>query len=330
MTSEAATCETSTDRSLETAVRTLTEELETLSQRTDQLADRVDELETENESLADENDRLRSRVRELECETDDLESRADHLEAQTTGLETLTATLESETERLENRTTAVINRSGANKARIEELQARELEKGAHLLEENVDQHDLELDGGRLERIRKDDDRTYYRLPDADDPLGRGGSVALVHADLLPIQQLARMDEDMLRSTTNSLPSRLAAKLWNVRSDPTAGDDPWQSGCKNVREYVKASDLKHWIRRQKPGTSDAYAKKLGSRTIDALLDLSKNRLAIRRKRERKNGLEYTERRILLTADAEIPGETGATGTANRLGDAPKTADVTGER
>ncbi|WP_242695651.1 cell division protein ZapB [Halomontanus rarus] len=337
MASETVLCEPSTDRSLETAVRTLTEELEMLRQRTDQLTDRVDELETENESLVDENARLRSRVRGLECETDDLGSRTDHLEeqtteleTQTTTLETQTTTLESETDRLENRTTAVINRSGANKARIEELQARELEKGAHLLEENVDQHDLEIDGGRLERIRKDDDRTYYRLPDADDPLGRGGSVTLAHADLLPIQQLARMDEDMLRSTTNSLPSRLAAKLWNVRSDPTAGDDPWQSGCKNVREYVKASDLKHWIRRQEPGTSDAYAKKLVSRTIDALLDLSKNRLAIRRKRERKNGLEYTERRILLTADAEIPGETGATGTANRHGDAPKTADVTGER
>ena len=41
---------------------------------------------------------------------------------------------------------------------------------------------------------------------------------------------------------------------------------------------------------------------------ALLDLSKNRLAIRKKTERTNGLEYTERRVILPADAEIPGET----------------------
>ncbi|WP_207591639.1 hypothetical protein [Halomontanus rarus] len=356
MTSEAESRETRTDRSLEATVWTLTDALETLRRRTDRLTDRVDELETENDTLEDENARLRSRVRELESETDglesrttrladqtaDLEFRADRLEERTTDLDDRTTTLESktdrlethtdqletETDRLENRTTAAINRSGANKERIEELQARELEKGAHLREENVDRHDLELDGGRLEKIRKDDDRRYYRLPDADDPLQRGDTVSLAHADLLPIQQLARMDEDMLRSTTNALPSRLAAKLWKARTDPTAGDDPWRSGCKNVREYVKASDLKHWIRRQEPGTSDAYAKKLVSRTIDALLDLSKNRLAIRRKRERKNGLEYTERRVLLTAEAEIPGETGST-DANRRTD-PTTTDVTGER
>ncbi|WP_276255506.1 hypothetical protein [Halomontanus rarus] len=363
MTSEAESRETRTDRSLEATVRTLTDALGTLRRRTDRLIDRVDELETENDTLEDENARLRSRVRELESETDGLESRttrladqtadlgfrADRLEEQTTDLddrtttlETCTTTLESktdrlethtdqletETERLENLTTAAINRSGANKERIEELQARELEKGAHLLEENVDRHDLELDGGRLEKIRRDDDRRYYRLPDADDPLQRGDTVSLAHADLLPIQQLARMDEDMLRSTTNALPSRLAAKLWKARTDPTVGDDPWRSGCKNVREYVKASDLKHWIRRREPGTSDAYAKKLVSRTIDALLDLSKNRLAVRRKRERKNGLEYTERRVLLTAEAEIPGETGSSDATRRTD--PTTTDVTGER
>ena len=43
-------------------------------------------------------------------------------------------------------------------------------------------------------------------------------------------------------------------------------------------------------------------------IDPLLDLSKNRLAIRKRTERKNGLEYTERRIVLPADVDIPGET----------------------
>ena len=67
---------------------------------------------------------------------------------------------------------------------------------------------------------------------------------LAHGDLLPIQQLARMDEDMLRSTTNALPTRLAAKLWRARTDESVGDDPWQTGCKNVREFVKASDMRH--------------------------------------------------------------------------------------
>ena len=104
------------------------------------------------------------------------------------------------------------------------------------------------------------------------------------------------------------PSRLSAKLWQARTDDAVGDDPWRSGCKSVAEYVTAGDLKHWIRRREPGTSEAYAKKLVSRTIDAILELSKHRLAVRRKTERKNGLEYTERRLVLPAAADIPGET----------------------
>ena len=132
-----------------------------------------------------------------------------------------------------------------------------------------------------------------------------------------------MDDDMLQSTTNALPTRLAAKLWRARTDSSVGDDPWNSGCKGVREYVKAGDLKHWIRRQEPGTSESYAKKLVSRTIDAVLDLSKHRLAVRKRTERKNGLEYTERRLIVPGDAAIPGETTATNEQP-----PETADVLG--
>jgi len=119
-----------------------------------------------------------------------------------------------------------------------------------------------------------------------------------------------MDEDMLRATTSSLPSRLAATLWKARVDPTVGDNPWRKGSTSVREYVTAGDLKHWIRRQETGVSDEYAKKLVSRTIDALLDLSKSRLAIKKKSQRKNGLEYTERRVLLMTGVDIPGETAS--------------------
>lgn len=60
-----------------------------------------------------------------------------------------------------------------------------------------------------------------------------------------------MDE-MRRSTTSALPTHLAAKLWQARTDPTVGDNPWRQGCKTVREYVKASDPKHWILRQEQG------------------------------------------------------------------------------
>ncbi len=280
-------------------LESLARELAAIRDRNERLAVRVEDLEDDLHRATDRVDTLEDETDVLRDETETLRSENDHLRDRLEDLETETTSTSAAVE-------AAHRRSGANKQRLEELQSRELEKGAHLLETNVDRHEIDVDGGRLEKIRTGDE-CYYRLPDADDPLDRSDAT-LAHADLLPIQQLARMDEDMLRSTTNALPSRLAAKLWKARTDPSVGDNPWQSGCKNVREYVKASDLKHWIRRREPGTSDAYAKKLVSRTIDALLDLSKNRLAVRRKRERKNGLEYTERRVLLTADAEIPGET----------------------
>ncbi len=85
-------------------------------------------------------------------------------------------------------------------------------------------------------------------------------MSLAYGDLLPIQQLARMDDDMLRSSANALPTRLAAKLWRARTDSSVGDDPWKRGCKGVADYLKASDLKHWIRSpQKSSISDGLYK-----------------------------------------------------------------------
>ncbi len=113
---------------------------------------------------------------------------------------------------LERFTKAVARKVESNKTRIEELQARELEKGVHLNAENVTAGEVPVGADHLERITKEDG-AYYRVPDSEDPLNRGGSVQLSHGDLLPIQQLAHMDEDMLRSATSSLPAQLAAKLW---------------------------------------------------------------------------------------------------------------------
>ncbi|MHC3439817.1 hypothetical protein ACYJ1Y_17430 [Natrialbaceae archaeon A-gly3] len=294
-----------------------------------------EDLEDLLEAVADlreQNERLTERVDDLECDLEQTETELETLETEYEALQNTTDRLrdrledcETESTRLDALTDAARKRSGVNKQRIEELQARELEKGAHLRETNVDTHEIDVDGGRLEQLTKTDGHTYYRLPEQADPLERGGDVTLAHSDLLPIQQLARMDEEMLRSTSNSLPTRLAAKLWRARTDPSIGDNPWERGCKDIAEFVKASDLKHWIRRQEPGTSETYAKKLVSRTIDAILDLSKNRLAVRKRTERKNGLEYTERRLILPEDVDIPGET-ATTTAENTAATPETAGV----
>ncbi|WP_440772694.1 hypothetical protein [Natronorubrum sp. DTA28] len=322
----------------------LRERLETLEDRLERKDDRIETLERDRDRLEATVDRLDGRVAELERATERLEADTEQLERDTDRLEADTDRLETETTRLDSVTDAALNKAGANKERIAELQSRELEKGAHLRTEQVDEHAVTVPEGRLERIEKDDGAAYYRLPEHADPLERNDSVSLAYGDLLPIQQLARMDDQRRRSAANALPTRLAAKLWQARADPSVGDDPWERGCKDVDEYVTASDLRHWIRRNEPGISESYAKKLVSRTIDSLLDLSKNRLAVRRKTERKNGLEYTERRVILPADASIPGETrrddgsestrrtevtdSTSGDATADSSDPETADVHG--
>ncbi len=289
-------------RSDASTIQTLAAELETLRER-------VDTLESELQRKGDHLESLGNQLQSLHSENEHLEERVETLERAESSTE---ARLGAHAKKLE-----------ANKSRVGELQAREFEKGAHLLEGNVDERTVEVGDGRLERIHKDDGNSYFRLPESDDPLERGANVSLSHGDLLPIQQLSKLDDDMLRATTSSLPSRLAAKLWKARADSSVGDNPWRSGCKDVREYVTASDMRHWIRRQDSGISETYAKKLVSRTIDTLLDLSKNRLAIRKKRQRKNGLEYVERRVVVMRDADIPGEATASS-----GPDPKTTDVDG--
>jgi len=271
------------------------------------------------QTLVDELERLHERVTTLENELSRKDDRIGLLEVELEGAHRENKNLEARLENLEEsqapieaRLDAHEKKLNANKDRVGELQARELEKGAHLLEDHVDEGEIDVVDGRLERIRKDDGESYFRLPESNDPLERGGDVSLSYGDLLPLQQLAKMDEDMLRATTSSLPSRLAAKLWKARTDPAVGDNPWRKGSTSVREYVTAGDMKHWIRRQEKGISDDYAKKLVSRTIDALLDLSKSRLAVKKRTQRKNGLEYTERRILLMDDVDIPGEMAGSG------------------
>ncbi|SFT04328.1 hypothetical protein [Halostagnicola kamekurae] len=279
----------------------------TTEQLPDHFSDRFEALENRIDTLEAELERKDDRLADLEQECNRLEKR-------TATLKERVADFESEPTRLENMAEAALKKATANKERVSELQSRELEKGAHLLEETVDVHTVDVADGRLERLMKDDGNAYYRVPKSADPLDPSGNVSLAYGDLLPIQQLARMDEEMRHSAANALPTRLAAKLWKARVDDTVGDNPWNTGCKDVDEYVKASDLKHWIRRQESGISETYAKKLVSRVIDAVLDLSKNRLAVRKRTERKNGLEYIERRLVLPADTAIPGESG-----------PRTAD-----
>ncbi|MFC6764622.1 hypothetical protein [Natrinema soli] len=266
-------------------------------ERIDELEDRVEELQKANKKKDERIDELEGRVEELETDIDDLGDEQDRKHARFDAATDL------------------------NDNRLNELMARELEKGAHLPEEIVIEFDLPIKEGRLEKIQKDNG-TYYRLPESEDPLARGGSTNLAHGDLLPIQQLAQMDGDMLDRTAKTKGDYLAAKLWQARDSEV--DNPWKNGCKGVQEYIDASEMKHWIRRElgRGAVDDAYAKKLVSRTIGAMKDLTKDRIVITKTKSGRSGVTSKERRVKIMDEVEIPGET------TQKDDADGTSDVHG--
>jgi hypothetical protein len=250
------------------------------------LEDRIETLEAENQRLREENADLREYV----------------------------------TTDVDGRLTALGKKTAANQQRVAELQSRELEKGAHIDADNVYEPSLTLDAGHVERFEKQGG-TYVRLPGSDDALDRGGTTTLAHADLLPIQQLAHLDEEMLAS--ESRPVRLAVTAWRERTvddqKSTNATRLWKRGSGDVRAYLDGGELATWIRVEETGISKAYAQKLATRTIDAVLDLTNGRCYDELRTHRKDGLQYKERRLVLPADASIPGE-------HRT---PQTAAVDGE-
>ncbi|WP_122091395.1 hypothetical protein [Halalkalicoccus subterraneus] len=262
-----------------------------------------------------------------------LDTVCDRLEALTDRVEELETQLEHKDERIEELEDtvqhqdafldAVRRRAGETREMVTELQSRELEKNAHLqwknVEPNIDTLDIEID--HLEQFTKDDGNRYARILGGDDPLDRGGEPALTPGDLLPIQQLARMDDDMLHSAASSKPIRLAAEVWQDHEQNQSR--LWNQGCSGVREYIDAGELAQWLRHNEPGVSKEYSQKLASRTIDALIDLTKSRLYVKQKSRQKDGLSYKEQRVVLPEESEIPGET------TLEADSPETADVGGE-
>lgn len=259
------------------------------------LAHEVQELRRENKDLRDE----------LETEREERRAHEEEIETLRGDIVTLRDELNTKSTLL----TALKNKSNGTREMVGELQARELEKGAHLrwetVESTVEDPRIEVGDGTVEQITKDDGREYARLPASDDPLERGGDVALAHADLLPIQQLARMDDEMLRTHVSTMGARLAVKAWQERDRDEFG--LWERGSGEVREFVNASDLRHFILAQEEGVNSEYAKKLVTRTIDALLELSRNKLGVKKCSRRKDGLNYKERRVVLTTSTKLPGE-----------------------
>jgi hypothetical protein len=216
---------------------------------------------------------------------------------------------ELQAEKAKNR--ALSTKVESTKQAVSEIQSRELEKGAHLREDNVDEYEVDVDGGRLERISKEDGGSYFRIPESEDPIGRGGETTLAHSDLLPIQQLAQMDEDILKQSTSTKQDYYAVKLWQERDKQNG---VWSKGGNAIREYIDAGEIHEWLYIEQIGrdnTSESAARKLADRTIESLKELTRHRIKIKKVRSGRSGVTSKERRIMIEADAEIPGETDPT-------------------
>ncbi|MFD1588061.1 hypothetical protein ACFR9U_13840 [Halorientalis brevis] len=309
--------------------------VDTLCERIESLEARVTELEQQSddtEALREENQQLRERVADLEARLDaqatlhwDSDDLQDVTLESTSGVEVPLGRIinakVSEQDLDEHLTDSTLTDA------VAELQSRELEKDGHLQYDTVTEHVelLDVDGDRLERFEGDDGNTWVRLPDAEDPLERSGTSALATADLLPIQQLARMDEEMLANATSRRADYLAAKAWAERGTKSKSS-LWSKGCRSVSEYVDASDLRVWIKanHQRPDEDMSYenAKKLAGKTLERIRELAKSRVYIEKRDRRKDGLKYKERRLVVPTDAEIPGKQSTADSA------PGTTEVTG--
>jgi hypothetical protein len=276
---------------------------------------------------------LERRLEELEATVEAQQERIDDLEADLERerearkdaeehIESLEATVQEQGALLE----ALQKRTGTTQAQLAELQARELEKGAHLRYDHIrpTRDRLDVPDDRLERFTDDEGQQWVRLPDHEDPLERSGTPRLTAADLLPIQQLARMDDQLLSSATGRRADYLAAKAWAERG---AHDRStlWSQGCNGVAEYVDASDVRVWLKsnheRADESLSYEHAKKLAGQTLERIRELANHRVYVEKRTHRKDGLQYKERRLVVPSDADIPGE----GTHQRD---PGTTDLPG--
>lgn len=273
-----------------------------LAAAVEKLTDRVDELEDQLENEREERAHLEERVDELEDENEALKKRFDR------------------------RTSTSWERIAYAEKALGEVQSLELEKGHHLRSENVDPDDLDVANGEVEFVDGDDGDEYARLPGSADPLERSCESVLATGDLLPIQQLARMEDDTLASATSKRSDFAAAKIWQKRGEHGASS-PWSRGGPGIRDYLDASDVRVFIKssleRDDESLSHDYAKKLAGEAMERIRELSKHRVRIQKRNRRKDGLAYKERRLIVDDDAEIPGETSSTDD-----EAPGTNGVTG--
>jgi len=251
--------------------------LDAIAEIESRFEDKIMDLEKRVDELEDEKDELRDRVDELEDENDKLRERADSLER-------------------ENE--LAVNGMKWNKDRLKELQTRELEKGAQLKTENLPlPEELEVSTEHAEKVTRSDGTEVLKLPGRDDPVdGTEHEVAVAMDDLLPIQRLARLPEDMLDDElANKKNVRRAVWLWDER------EDLMTKGSSGVHRYIDAGDLAMYLKTRFEIDPSSETTK---RVMKQFVEYANNRAYIKKQRKPEG---YEERRLIIPADAEIPGE-----------------------
>lgn len=233
---------------------------------------------------------------------DRVEALEDELEAKDERIENLEETVEEQADRIDkleswqNAARMKLQRLGDSTA---ELQTRELEKGAHLREENVQPTDLQTSTKHVECITKDNGEAYVRIPGNEDPVGGRDDVAVAMEDLLPIQRLARLPEEMRESELSGKENvQRAVWLWENR------ETRMSKGSGEVNLFIDAGELAKdlSIKFDIDATSET-----AKRVMEYFCEYSKRR-AYTKKKTKPGG--YKERRLILPSDASVPGKTGA--------------------
>lgn len=229
----------------------------------------------EFEQLQKENAELRETVQEQEDRIDELEEEAETLKG-----------------RIDRKTTAALEHIFSNEEALQELQERELEKGAYLYKENVKPGELS-EGMELAEVLQDDAKRYYHVPGADSGLDRDGSM-LGWEDLLPIQQLARTPDEQRDEVIGSTQTERAVWLWENR------DDLLKKGSGKVDRFIDSGDLQRALSVE---YGIARSSEAAKRVMEAFRDATLHRTYIEKIRSETG----EARRLVIPADAEIPGE-----------------------
>lgn len=310
-------------------------ENEELKARQDALKGRQDALEAENEALRGELDAKDERLAELKAENEALREELDAKDDRIETLEDDVADLTDAVEDLEEQLAEVEKRSKINESRVDaavdktdekiaEIQMTLMRRGVRLREATVDEIDLPVDHDQLKHAVEGGQEVVY-LPEA--MTETTGPSELEGENLLPIQQLARMNDGRLASTTETRGQYIGVKIWQQRIKHGAGDGSiWSRGADGL-EWLDASDARQYIRynleREDEDLSKNYAKKLAGRALEFIQEFANNRCYVKKRQHTKDGLTYQERRLHLPGDAHIPGEDDELPSAR-----PGTNDVPG--